>query len=371
MAFRRTLLLGGSAVLAAVVLTQSIADPAYAATRGRHHHHRHHHRVHHHHHHLLGKSGTYATKPKPVIGPVAPKRAVAPKPTPRPTPTTVAVPAAADTPTAGLAPALTSDAVVDTTAGLAAVDPSPVAAPTTPPPAPAPAAADSTDLPVGDLPGWHQVLAEDFSGSSLPSGWGAYEGHPGGEPDGMWLPSHVTVGSGAMHLNGYQDGGRWVTGGVMNSHAASLQYGKYEMRFRMTKGVGVKYAILLWPHTAEWPIGGEIDFAEDGGSGTRDHTSATMHYGADNSIIQREITGVDFSQWHTVGVEWTPGKLVYTLDGKAWASVDSPNVPTSVMDLAVQTETGTCGERWLGCPDATTPAHVNLDVDWVSVWKRA
>jgi beta-glucanase (GH16 family) len=227
-----------------------------------------------------------------------------------------------------------------------------------------------TTLPIGDRPGWHQVVAESFSGNAVPSGWGTYEGHPGGEPDGMWLPSHVTVNNGAMHLNGYKDGGRWVTGGVMNSHAASMQYGKYEVRFRMTKGVGVKYAILLWPHTADWPVGGEIDFAEDGGSGTRNHTSATMHYGTDNSTIQREITGVDFSQWHTVGVEWTAGKIVYTLDGKQWGTVVSSNVPRSVMDLAIQTETGTCGERWLGCPDATTPSHVNLDVDWVSVWKK-
>jgi hypothetical protein len=231
------------------------------------------------------------------------------------------------------------------------------------------AVAAPSALPVGNRPGWRQVLAEDFNGTTLPSGWGKYYGEPGSEKDGWWEPSHVTVGNGAMHLNGYKDGGRWVTGGVMNSHAAQTRYGKYEVRFRMTKGVGVKYAILLWPHSDNWPVDGEIDFAEDGG-GNRSHTSATMHYGTTDRIIQREIFGQDFSQWHTVGVEWTPGKIVYTLDGKPWGTVVSDNVPSGAMDLAIQTETGTCGERWLGCPDATTPSHVNLDVDWVAVWQK-
>jgi hypothetical protein len=348
-AVRRSILLVATSVIAGVALTQALQNPAFAAGGGR---------LRPFGHHPLGTLGTYAT---PIIGPVAPVNLVA-GPTASPTTSPAASPAA--TPAAAVAPT----AVAPTTdAAATAPSVAPSIAPTA---APAPVA-PTTGLPVGDLPGWHQVLAENFSGSTLPSGWGAYEGHPGGEPDGMWLPSHVTVGNGAMHLNGYQDGGRWATGGVMNSHAASLQYGKYEVRFRMTKGVGVKYAILLWPHAENWPVGGEIDFAEDGGSGTRDHTSGTIHYGADNSTIQRELTGVDFSQWHTVGVEWTPGKIAYTLDGKAWGSVLSSHVPTSVMDLGIQTETGTCGEQWLGCPDATTPSHVNLDVDWVSVWKQA
>ena len=213
------------------------------------------------------------------------------------------------------------------------------------------------------------MLAEDFTASRLPAGWGEYEGHPGGEPDGWWSPKHVTVSNGALHLLGYKDNGRWTTGGVMNSSAASTTYGKYEVRFRMAKGNGVKYAILLWPKSENWPIDGEIDFAEDGG-GKRTGTAATLHYGRTDTIIQRELTGQDFSVWRTVGVEWTPGKIVYTLDGKPWSTVVSTHVPRGPMDLAIQTETGTCGGKWLGCPDASTPSRVDLDVDWVSVWKR-
>ncbi|MCW2571369.1 MAG: exsH [Frankiales bacterium] len=357
MVARRTVLLAAGSIIAGVLIAQTVPTTAFAASG----------RVRPFGHQPLGTLGTYAVPgatDTAAIGPVAPEGTLLAANAVSPSVEPSLDPAAAPSPNPSADPTEVASA-----APTAAPTAAPSTASTAPTPAPA-VAPSGTTLPIGDQPGWHQVVAESFSGSAVPSGWGTYEGHPGGEPDGMWLPSHVTVNNGAMHLNGYQDGGRWVTGGVMNSHAASMQYGKYEVRFRMTKGVGVKYAILLWPHTADWPVGGEIDFAEDGGSGTRNHTSATMHYGTDNSTIQREITGVDFSQWHTVGVEWTAGKIVYTLDGKQWGTVVSSNVPRSVMDLAIQTETGTCGERWLGCPDATTPSHVNLDVDWVSVWKK-
>lgn len=343
----RTVAVGVSVALLAAVAVQASAASASAATgqratkRA-----------------WLGVLGTYAAKPA-FFGPVAPAWLSTPAPV---------APGATPRASAGPAEALVEAATRTTTVASPKPAVSPVTRPVASPaavPAPNPAA-----LPAGDLPGWRQVYAEDFTGGSLPSGWGAYEGQPGGEPDGWWSPSHVTVGDGALQLKGYRDGGRWVTGGVMNSKQASTTYGKYEVRFRMTKGNGVKYAILLWPKSENWPIDGEIDFAEDGG-GNRTTTSATMHYGANDSIIQRELTGQDFSQWRTVGVEWTPGKLVYTLDGKPWATVASSYVPSGPMDLAIQTETGTCGGKWLGCPDATTPSQVNLEVDWVSVWTRS
>lgn len=352
MVARRTVLLAAGSIIAGVLIAQTVPTTAFAANG----------RVRPFGHQPLGTLGTYAlpgATDTAGIGPVAPEgtllAANAVSPSVEPSLDPAADPSAAPT----------ESAAADPTAAPSAA---PSKAPTAPAPAPA-VAPTGTTLPIGDRPGWHQVVAESFSGSSVPSGWGTYEGHPGGEPDGWWAPSHVTVGNGALHLNGYKDGGRWVTGGIMNSHAAETTYGKYEVRFRMTKGAGVKYAILLWPKNDNWPIAGEIDFAEDGG-GNRTHTAATLHYAADNKTIQRELSGADFSQWHTVGVEWTSGKIVYTLDGKAWATVATSNVPSGPMDLAIQTETGTCGGQWLGCPDATTPPNVNLDVDWVSVWKK-
>jgi hypothetical protein len=40
------------------------------------------------------------------------------------------------------------------------------------------------------------------------------------------------------------------------------------------------------------------------------------------------------------------------------------------MELDLQAQAGTCGDRYAPCPDATTPARVDLQVDWVAVSAR-
>ena len=136
---------------------------------------------------------------------------------------------------------------------------------------------------------------------------------------------------------------------------------------RIDKGAGISTILLLWPSNGGWPP--EIDFSEDGG-GNRSGSTATLHYGANNSQTQYSVTA-DFTQWHTMGVEWTAGQLKYTLDGTVWATVASPNVPSVPMELDAQAQAGTCGDQWAPCPDATTPAHVNMQIDWVAAYKQA
>jgi beta-glucanase (GH16 family) len=161
-------------------------------------------------------------------------------------------------------------------------------------------------------------------------------------------------------------GSRWVSGGVSSANALKQTYGKYEVRFRRDPGKGVAAVLLLWPSGDNWPP--EIDFAEDGGeTAAPDQMSATLHYGRANDHIQRTLR-CDFTRWHTIGVEWTPGKLVYTLDGKRWAGVVSPQVPDEPMELDLQTQAGTCGDRYAPCPDSTTPSRVDVHMDWVVAW---
>jgi beta-glucanase (GH16 family) len=220
-------------------------------------------------------------------------------------------------------------------------------------------------MPVGDLPGWHQVFADDFTGSTLNTGlWRLYWGEPGGDPGGWFDPGHVSVSGGKLVIGAYRDpadGGRWATGGVSSSPGLAQTYGKYLVRFRFDSGEGIAHAILLWPADNAWPP--EIDFSEDNGAG-RQTDYATLHYGAANTMIGDQ-TPVDLTRWHTLGVEWTPGKLVYTLDGRAWATVANAHVPSTPMALDIQTQAWACGtSTWEQCPNASTPAHVNLYVDW-------
>lgn len=227
-----------------------------------------------------------------------------------------------------------------------------------------PAPRDRT--PAGQRRGWHRVFADDFTRGLSASRWGRYSGQPGGDPGGLWAPSHAVVKNGILNLETYRDprfGGRWVSGGVSSAPGLKQTYGRYEVRFRMDAGKGVSAVLLLWPTKGAWPP--EIDFAEDGGVTTaRNRMSATLHYGADNSQIQRTVRG-DFARWHTMGVEWTPGRLVYTLDGRRWAAVRHREVPDEPMEMDLQTQAGTCGDRYAPCPDSTTPPRVTLEVAWV------
>ena len=218
---------------------------------------------------------------------------------------------------------------------------------------------------------WKLVFADHFKRRLDSSKWGRYSGQPGGDPGGWWAPSHVVVRQGVLNLETYRDprfGGRWVSGGLSNARALKQTYGKYEVRFRVDAGRGVAAILLLWPVRDHWPP--EIDFAEDGGATrARRSISATLHYGAENHQIQRTVRG-DFTRWHTAAVVWAPGRLVYMLDGRVWGRIRSSHVPREPMELAMQTQAGTCGDRYAPCPDSTTPSMVRMQIAWVRAYTR-
>jgi beta-glucanase (GH16 family) len=220
-------------------------------------------------------------------------------------------------------------------------------------------------MPTGSIPGWRELFSDDFLGSSLNrSKWRLYYGTPGGDPAGWYDPSHVSVSNGMLVFSAYQDpadGGKWATGGVSSSPGLVQTYGKYLVRLRFDAGIGVGHAILLWPADNKWPP--EIDFSEDNGSG-RDSTLATLHDGAKDHHLASKIS-VNLTQWHTLGVQWTPDSLVYTLDGHDWFHVAGNAVPATPMVLDMQTETWPCSGTWGRCPDSSTPPVVRLEVDWV------
>ncbi len=230
-------------------------------------------------------------------------------------------------------------------------------------------------MPIGDIPGWHQVFADDFNGTTLnTSHWGAYSGQPGSDSAGWWDPSHVIVSGGLLTLKGYKDAaaksGAFVTGGIGMNGSYAQTYGKYLVRMRVGKGDGISAIALLWPKAHVWPP--EVDFFEDGGGGRRG-MAATLHCGTngnDNCRVHKHLTGYDFSQWHTFGVEWTAGKLVYTIDGTTWATVTGSRVPSIPMVLDLQSQSLECSQ-YNTCLDSSTPAEVDMQVDWVVAYALA
>ena len=162
--------------------------------------------------------------------------------------------------------------------------------------------------------------------------------------------------------------GSWVpdAGGGYDC-ADGTPYGRYLVRFRIDKARGVKHVLLLWPDSEKWPADGEVDFSEDQGGNRLTSTAALV---TPSAPIKRTVA-TDLSQWHVMGVDWTPNQLVYTIDGREWGRVNSPLVPRTAHHLAIQTQVKACGSTYDPCPDATTPAEVDLEVDWVAVYRPA
>ena len=233
----------------------------------------------------------------------------------------------------------------------------------------------------GQIPGWTQTFADDFTSPSTLANYQVY-GDFGAAPDGSgscFSANHVAVTGGELVMRGYKDPAavasngctgdvnQWVTGGVKLT-ANSQTYGKYEVRMRVDNGQGVSLVALLWPTTDTWPP--EIDFTEDNGAAPRTVDTATEHWGTPTAFSQiNDTLAVDLTQWHTVGVEWTPGKIVYTMDGVPWATEANTSVSDVPMQIAVQTQAWQCGANsWEQCANSSTPSEVDMDVDWIAVY---
>ncbi len=221
----------------------------------------------------------------------------------------------------------------------------------------------SADSPPGSMPGWRLVYSQDFSGSTLPPGWGAYQGQPGGDPYGLWDPADVVVSGGALHLLATPDGGGgYATGGVM-FYGNPQTYGMYLVRMKgdYEPGLQISDVALLWPSSSVWPP--EIDFYEDQG-GTRASYLATVHPGpsGDNSDQVHDAVDSDGTQWHTYGVEWTPSSITFTIDGQPAGAVvlstGLPAWPDIPMNLALQSQN-------LGPAQPSQPIET-MTVAWVA-----
>ena len=228
----------------------------------------------------------------------------------------------------------------------------------------------------GAVAGWTQTFADDFTSSASLDHFDIYGGTPGDGSDACWAGTHVLVRGGQLILKGSKDpaaiatndcvgdANQIVTGGVKLATNSQL-YGKYEVRLRVDNGQGVSAVALLWPTTNTWPP--EIDFTEDNGSSPRSMIMATEHWGiSPDDLQQSEYLSVNLSQWHTVGVEWSPGKIVYTMDGTPWDTQTNANVPNVPMQLALQTEAWQCGtSTWEECANSSTPTEIDMHVDWI------
>lgn len=211
--------------------------------------------------------------------------------------------------------------------------------------------------------GWRSPIVENFDGTLLDQDrWRVYEDPTGYHPR---RASNVRVGGGELQLTGVGD----ASGGVASR--LNLWFGRWEARFRVDRGAGYSAAVLLWPEDERWPDHGEIDLIEVP-HGDRVLGVSTVHHGAQNAMAAYRLSS-DFTQWHTVAVDWLADRITFYLDGVATTTLRRPAAGSfdyipreSAMHLTLQNDKG-C-DAFIQCPDASTPAEVTMHVDWVRIY---
>jgi beta-glucanase (GH16 family) len=260
------------------------------------------------------------------------------------------------------------------TAWLAA---NPVAPPPPPPPPP------TTTMPGPNAyPGFTQVLADDFLGTSLnETTWnGFYQDI--NQQFGPFLSSHGSVANSIATLSNYvdaaADGAKSGTNRAGTGLSTRVGYtsGIALVRARCDGGTGVTMCLGMIG-LDNWPP--ELDLYEDGKglNNTRLLFQASTHWGADNEQEYETNSSTDATQWHTYGVEWNASTISYLVDGVVWYTKPNPDTnpsdPNSLvqpMKLFMQIETLDWGSNNVPV-NASTPAVVNMQVDWATVYTPA
>lgn len=235
-------------------------------------------------------------------------------------------------------------------------------------------------LPMGDLPGWHQMFAQDFN-SNVPVGGfpgslygNTYTVYPDGTHDtqaqrtggpSRYYPSKVlSVSNGVLNYSVHSENGTPMGAALLPILPGNHLYGKYTLRFRADAVPGFKIAWMLWPDSEVFPRDGEIDFPEGDLIGSIfaaiHHQDATVNNDQD---IFNSSTG--FTSWHTASIEWIPGKVTLLLDGSVFG-VTTTRVPNTPMHWVLQTESclnSSCSNPHYGSG--------NVQIDWMAAYSMA
>lgn len=127
----------------------------------------------------------------------------------------------------------------------------------------------------------------------------------------------------ALPNNGLEDDtARVLTSAIETSGKFSFQYGKVEVRMKTNNLRGNQSAVWMKPSVDYPKIYGEIDIAET--CGDLGVIQQTVH--SQQTVVLKKKTAQNafrtklaLEKWHVYGVEWSPDKLIYTVDGKITA----------------------------------------------------
>jgi beta-glucanase (GH16 family) len=235
--------------------------------------------------------------------------------------------------------------------------------------------------------GYKLVFADEFDKFDLsPDGWGVHKWY-----EGVWFnhqhPSrqNISAANSMIYLKWERGQGAVDTSiTTLSPHTqdyAAWRYGYFEARLRWDVVKGAWPAFWLIP--VEDATGqdiyngtkesGEIDIFEGQGNhphvfyGTiHDWIDLRDHANTNNAFALPR--NVDLSQFHTYGLLWTPGKVIWYLDNQPLHSESTPAIfdrQNFFLVLSMQE-----GEEWeAGNLSGVSASSMALNADWVRVWQ--
>lgn len=238
------------------------------------------------------------------------------------------------------------------------------------------------------------VWSDEFDGKTLDySKWGVQENAFGGGNAEMQIftdrDKNVRVENGHLVIEAHRDNAgisgtvrEYSSGRVRTKHRGEWKYGRIEVRAKMPIGQGIWPAIWMLPTDEKygtWAASGEIDIMEYRGQ-TPNEVLGTLHYGsvwpknAYSGETFKLKTGTFSDDFHTFAIDWTEGKIVWSIDGKPWQTQtkwhsENGNFPAPfdqrfhlLLNLSV-------GGHFVGAPNETTTFPQKFLIDYVRVYQ--
>ena len=233
--------------------------------------------------------------------------------------------------------------------------------------------------------GWNLVFSDEFNAGELDTTkWGttmAFVGIHGPryhneyylsytvDEDVIFNDGHLRLRTDRREVEGAETPGRFdYTQGLVSTHDKfTFSYGYVEIRAKYPGGKGMWPCFWLMPEHQSWPP--EFDIAEYYGGQRK------MHHGLAYGTMREprwDSTGdveTDFvNEWHTIALEWLPGRAVWFVDGVARKTVTAdyvPDVPMYVLlSNSVSSRLGPSGE-----PDEATAFPNFFEIDYIRVYQ--
>jgi beta-glucanase (GH16 family) len=203
---------------------------------------------------------------------------------------------------------------------------------------------------------------------------------------GCYLPANVTLSGGFLTIESLVQSqvcgdsthaaSSWnYTSGMIQWNSLHFTYGTIEYRAKMPGGSGPWPAIWLLGYNCQasniisadniapcnWPVPGsdEIDMTEILGGTTT--VNQQIHTGSHNDGCGATTTDVS-QNYHVYDLVWSPGSMVWKIDGKTTCTINQSYVPSTPMFLIINTAIGGAA----GTPvNSTFPQ--SMSVDYVKV----